>query len=377
MLAQVLPEFSQRFDIEFKLFFTHSAVFGIDDNKKLWSKWALHDANIIANLYQLPQLTRFPCKQALHSGQQLWQMLPDDLASAKQVFDQTWCGQFSEHYLPSTPVINRQVKNLQRMLAKGQEVSGSIYCQGDWFCGVDSLFHLERMLNNRGYNLGDTDVIFDKTELAETENKSSADLSGETLNIYLSIRSPYSYLGLVQAQKLQQKFGIKLNLKPILPMLMRSMSISSDKQKYIYLDAFREATKLDIDFGALTDPLGEGVFNCYRYFDFARRNGKSVEYMLAMYRAVFFSHIDLADEDNIDKILSQLDLDIRQAKEHAKKHDWQALTDKNQGELAALGYWGVPTFQLNEVTCWGQDRLFLIEQALIAGAQAERCEPKE
>lgn len=374
MLAQVLPELAQRFDLSFELYFTHGAVFGIDDNKHLWSEWALADANQIAQLYQLPKLSTYPSKQALHSGQQLWQMMPDDLASAKSVFQQTWLQEFEDHFLPSTPVINRQVKNLQRMLDRGQETSGSIYFQGQWFCGVDSLFHLERLLNSLSLNVDESQLSFDKTELAlchAVDEKKREQLSDQQLDVYLSIRSPYSYLGLVQAQQLQQHYGIKLNLKPILPMLMRSMSISSDKQKAIYLDAFREANKLELDFAALSDPLGEGVFNCYRYFAYADEQGKAVEYMLAMYRAVFYSDIDLAEKANVRAIFAELDLDFTQAENFAQQHDWQAVTDENQSQLNALGLWGVPSFSCNNVSCWGQDRLYLIEQQLIDIANAE------
>jgi 2-hydroxychromene-2-carboxylate isomerase len=46
---------------------------------------------------------------------------------------------------------------------------------------------------------------------------------------------------------------------------------------------------------------------------------------------------------------------------------WRTTAEANREEMFAGGLWGVPSFRVNEGEArWGQDRLWAIEQDLIA-----------
>ena len=46
--------------------------------------------------------------------------------------------------------------------------------------------------------------------------------------------------------------------------------------------------------------------------------------------------------------------------------DWRPIAEANRQEMMALGLWGVPSFRVGETSAWGQDRLWVIEDALVS-----------
>lgn len=368
MLVQVLADLKKRFDIDFTLYMTHGALISFVENKRLWRNWALKDANDIAALYGLKSIEQYPSSKALATGQQLWQMLPTNVENAELIFDKTWADDFDDYFLASTPVITHQVKNLSRQINKGHELSASIHCFGDWFYGIDSLEHLEKSLNQLGFNINEPSVVYQRgnmvlpTTAAITEKKVNEE--PQSITAYLSIRSPFSYLGLIQAKQLSELYQVPLNIKLVLPLMMRGVDVSNNKARYIFLDAYREAKQRGIPFKGFKDPLGAGVLNSYQIFPYAEHQNKQLEYMQAIYEAVFVNQEDLAKEAVIVKICQQINLDYQAARTYANNNNWQEKSDLNQQELHELGYWGVPCFQYQQSHCWGQDRLLKIQQAI-------------
>lgn len=373
MLVQMLARLQARYELEFKIFFIWGALPGVTIAPKLHRQWAIKDANLIAEKYQLVKINHIPSLMQLSTGQQEWQLHSNNIKNAEQVFLQTWRNSFSEHYIASTPTITHQVKNQARLEDKGHYCAATIYFLGDWFVGVDRLFHFESALCQLGLatSISDDfseDAIATKdlamTEMSHIKAASTYNSTTQQLEVFLSLRSPYSYLGFVQAIALAERYQIELVIKPVLPLLMRGASIPIVKQKYIYLDALREAKKLGIEFNGFVDPLGAGVINVYRMFAYAQQQGKANEYMLACFRGVYVDDVDLADPENIKNIVNNLALDYQDANTYQAEHDWQIWADSNQRELTKLEFWGVPCFNLNNRSFWGQDRISFLEKEI-------------
>jgi 2-hydroxychromene-2-carboxylate isomerase len=377
MLVQMLSRLAKNYQIDFKVLFIWGTLPGVTINPKLYRQWAIKDANLIAQQYQLVKITEKPSLALLATGQQTWQLLVNNIENAEQVFINTWGNQYTEHFQTSTPTINHQVKNQMRLQAKGHYAPANIFFAGVWFVGVDRLYHFENMLQK--FDLMDnvstgltsniqpeardiSSIISNEVTDIKTTNTTTA--KSEPLVIYISLRSPYSYLGFVQAISLAERNQIELVIKPILPLLMRGASIPIVKQKYIYLDAIREAKKLGIEFNGFVDPLGSGVINAYRLFSWAQQQGKATEYILACFRAIYVDGIDLSNAKNIDDLMKNLALDIEAANAYQQEHDWQQWVDTNQIDLTKLDLWGAPCFSYGECCYWGQDRIPLLEEEI-------------
>jgi len=375
MLVQMLSRLVKQYRINFKVFFIWGALPGITISPKLYRQWVIKDANLTAEQYQLTNITAEPSLMSLTTGQQTWQLVENNIENAEEIFIKTWGNQFNEHFQTSTPTINHQVKNQARLQDKGHYAPANIFFAGDWFVGVDRLFHFEKMLLKLALveNMSDilsSNHLFEKSsskaELTEQNEQCDPIKSpvAEPLVIYLSLRSPYSYLGFVRAIDLAKTKQLELVIKPVLPLLMRGESIPMVKQKYIYLDAVREAKKLAIEFNGFVDPLGEGVINAYRFFAWAQQQGKATEYILACFRAIYVNGIDLTNPVNVDNIVKGLGLDVGEANAYQQQHDWQQWADINQVDLTKLNLWGVPCFSYSESSYWGQDRIPSLEKEI-------------
>ncbi|MEW6990298.1 DsbA family protein [Colwelliaceae bacterium 6441] len=374
MLVQVLADIEQRFAIKFKLYLVYKAVPGVTIHPKLMRNWALNDANYISKQYGLKSISSLPTAKALLTGQQIWQLSPKTVESAENIFYQTWFGEFTEFYSTSTPVINFQIKNQQRLIRKGHYLSAAIFFAGDWFIGIDRLFFLEDRLTKLGLNLTNDKSKYHANQLAccsvtaveSSEEKAPIQLHNtHVCEVYISLRSPYSYLGFIKVKKLAQKYQVPMVIKPVVPMVMRGLNVPISKMRYTYIDANREAKLAHIPFRAYNDPIGQGIVNCYQIFSYAEKNNKSVAFIEATFEAIYVKNLDVAQSHVIQTICHDIGLDYNQALEHAKENDWQQWSDTHQAELEQLGLWGVPCFKYDDISCWGQDRLVQIEQAMI------------
>jgi 2-hydroxychromene-2-carboxylate isomerase len=369
MLIQVLPELEKRFNIQFKLFLVYESVPGVTIDPKLMRAWAIKDANYIADQYQLKKITQQPTQESLFTGQQMWQLRPKTLANAWQLFQQTWFNEFDDYYHASTPVINYQIKNLMRLVKLGHYLPSSIFIAGKWFVGIDRLDHLEKCLTDFDLAKDDSSPVYQKNKLvfaeqvttgAEVDNNDT-----DILEAFISLRSPYSYIGLLQAEKLSQHYQIPLKIKPILPLLMRGLTTTENKQRYAVFDASREANKLEVPFTGITDPLGQGIINAFQVFAYADKENKGLAFIKSAFNAIYVDGLDLSQNSVIASLCKQHKLNYEEALEHNNEHDWQQWSDCNQASLDGMGLWGAPCFRFKETTCWGQDRLAQIEQAII------------
>jgi 2-hydroxychromene-2-carboxylate isomerase len=249
-------------------------------------------------------------------------------------------------------------------------MSAMLKYAGEWYWGLDRLDHLEKRLLQLG--LGpNTDVRFDKTysEFCKTQPLSAANPSLKKLTLYFSIRSPYSHLGLQQAIILAEHYQLELEVKPVLPMIMRGLSVPDTKKMYIFHDTKREAEKLNIEYGFVADPLGEGVNRCYSLFKYAQTLGKETDYLLNYAQAVNAQGIHSDTDAGLKEIVERTGLNWEHAKQlleqEGRDQQWQIWAEQNREEMVSLGSWGVPTFQYDDLVLWGQDRAGLIERKIL------------
>ncbi|NQZ22486.1 MAG: DsbA family protein [Colwellia sp.] len=370
MLIQVLPELEQRFNIQFKLFLVYESVPGVTIDPKLMHSWAIKDANFVAEQYQLKKITQQPTEESLFTGQQMWQLRPKTLANAWQLFQQTWFNEFDDYYRASTPVINYQIKNLLQLVKKGHYLPASIFIAGQWFVGIDRLEHLEKRLRTFGLAKDDSEPFYQKNRLMFAEiidKKNIVDQkNNNTIEAFISLRSPYSYIGLLQAEKLSKHYQVPLKIKLLLPLVMRGVTITENKARYVVFDASREAKKLNIPFTGIADPLGQGIINVFQIFSFAEQQGEALAFIKSAFNAIYVEGLDLSQVPVIKSLCEKHNFSYEAALKYNNEHDWQQWSDCNQSTINSLGLWGAPCFRFKNVACWGQDRLVQIEQTIIA-----------
>jgi 2-hydroxychromene-2-carboxylate isomerase len=195
------------------------------------------------------------------------------------------------------------------------------------------------------------------------------------VDLFWSFRSPYSYLAVPGAIRLERDFNVKLRFRPVLPLAVREPSFFSPdnlkRAKYIRVDFPRRAEMLGFPHAwPSPDPIVQDM-TTYRispdqpYIYRLTWLGVEAErrrHGLAFARevsAVIFggtrdwhlgSHLaDAARRAGLD--LAAMDAAIADPASHKQE------VEENQAALAAAGHWGVPTFVFEGEPFFGEDRI--------------------
>lgn len=261
--------------------------------------------------------------------------------------------------------------NEQKLRELGHYASASLYYAGEFYVGIDRLDHLERRLNDLG--LGDEQVDFEvhrlwRYGLDELERS----IAGQTVDVFFSVRSPFSYVGVELITELARKTGVGINLMPVLPMMMRGMKVPPAKGRYILADTAREARIEGVEFGTICDPLGAATWRAMGIgfalmddeSDGAGQKGQSLAFFRSFMAGVWSQGIDGTTDKGLVKILRNAGLDDGWIGRAISKENTEKQATANREEMFRSGSWGVPTFRAGGETFWGQDRMWAIIEAL-------------
>lgn len=260
-------------------------------------------------------------------------------------------------------------KNQLLLRKMGHYSCATLHYAGEWYWGVDRLHYLldmfERQKLNR-YKESTPELISlqQATQFTLPAKPPAASSSLPPLDLYYSFRSPYSYLALPRVIKIAGAFGVRLNIKPVLPLAMRGVSVPRPKLLYIVKDANREAKRLKIPFGKIADPLGEGTERCIAAFSYAVTQGKGREFSWHVGQAIWSKAVDVSVDDGMELVAERAGLFWPDVKQAMQNDSWREQVEKNREDLAEIGLWGVPAFCIGDVRIWGQDREWLLVRQL-------------
>ena len=192
-----------------------------------------------------------------------------------------------------------------------------------------------------------------------------------TLDLWLDLRSPYSFLAMEPAYALEREFGVTFNLRPFALEIGGAVNLNDPqalarglrKIKYLYADARRFAT-----------PRGLTILGPKKIFDqklahlawlYADKSGKGRTLVDLAYARFFKRELDYEDRGAIDALLKESGVDPA---------GFQAfVAGEGPGELAAhqaeaekQGVFAVPTFVVDGELFWGQDRIDFVRAKLSA-----------
>lgn len=376
LLVQVIDRLRARFDVSVRYHTVLHRQAEMYPEPELWHHNACYDAAHLAELYGLdfgdcpPELDGERVEQATAAL-----LAAEDgehfLDRARGILSLLWHSPASPVPTPvnldDAPVRKRLAANEALLQRLGHYFSAMVYYAGEWYWGLDRLDHLERRLIDLGLaRSAEPTVQFDKTYNNFCRHRRTGGPSpGHPLVLYWSARSPYSHIALVRSVELAQFHGIALEIKPVMPMMMRGMNVPRTKKMYIFHDTKREADKLGVPYGFVADPLGPAVERCYALLDYARSQGKLVDFLLSFAHGVNAEGIRAETDAGLATIVNRCGLDWETAKPLLAGTAWRQEVEENLEEMRGLGFWGVPSFRYGDHRYWGQDRLGLIERAIL------------
>lgn len=245
----------------------------------------------------------------------------------------------------------------------GHYLGGTFCYAGEQYWGIDRLYHLEQRL----FDLGACRMEGAFSPLAPPPVLGSPRApvqQGAEIDFYMSLRSPYTHVAAPQLFALAKRYNATVNIKFVLPMMMRGVPASATKQRYILIDTQREAARAGVPFGPIADPFGSPAKRGLALIPYAVSQGRGEEYVLSFLKGVWSEGIRSGSQRGFRKITSRAGLEWDGVQQHLQDDAWRDEAELNRIALYDLGLWGVPSFKVGSVVAWGQDRLWLVEQEL-------------
>ncbi len=246
----------------------------------------------------------------------------------------------------------------------GHYLGATIYYAGEWYWGLDRLHHLEARL--QGLGLHNADVHGSLFPPGEDLHAPVVLDQPPPIDFFFSLRSPYSAIVAPRVFELARLTGAEVRLRFVLPMVMRGLPVPREKRLYIVHDAAREARLRGIPFGRLNDPVGRPTERGLALIPLAVAQGRGQDYLLSFMRGVWAEGLDAGTDNALKTIATRAGLEWVAAQKALQDPAWRAEAEANRAAMFALGLWGVPSFQVDTTAVWGQDRLWAVQDALLA-----------
>ncbi len=375
LTAQVLATFAERYDVVLRLHLVRASGGASQPELEKLGVWARRDAELIA-----PHLgLSFPSNsgtvpnpehqvlagRALGAGGEAARI--HSIAAVSEALwsrdEGTLAGMAEKG--TSAAELNAALDRGSARLSRYKHYSGAmLFYGGEWYWGVDRLFHLEKRLRDLGAcKAPETPLIVPRPEADVT----GVDASRLRLDFYPSLNSPYTSIVFDRTIALKDACGIEFHHKPVLPMVMRGIPAPGPKARYIVFDTKREADAAGVPFGNLVMPIGTPTRRAYSLLPWAMAQGKDEALMSSLLRHAFALGVGLHTEAGMRRAVEAAGLDWAEAQKVIGSEDWKAMVERNQDDMVdGLGLWGVPSYRLSgpegepDLAVWGQDRLWLV-----------------
>lgn len=373
LLAQAAPRLASTYGLEIEIIPVAHPSAAANPEPEMLHAHAIRDAALLAESYGLsfPHDAEAPAEDRVRRAHAvLLERRPpeEQLQIAAELGEAVWRGDgealaalVGRHGSLSgewvRPALEANYAALERA---GHYQPGMLYYGGEWYWGIDRLHYLEERLRREGLEGGLDLVRGPAAHLASMIETS--DGSKPRIEVFVSFRSPYSYLSIPQLIEIRDRYGLEVAVRPVLPMVMRGLPVPRAKRLYIVHDAKREADRLGIPFGHVCDPLGKGIGYCMAvFFNCAVGKGLELEFLRSVMQGIWSEARDVAHVPDLVFLAERAGIGEAEVRAAIEDRGWKEKAKANRDALTGLGLWGVPSLQIGSYSTWGQDRLPLLE----------------
>ena len=356
LAIQYIDKLQSSFDISFQAILVGEENSDAVHEPSLYSNYCLDDAKRIAPFFGVEfSAESYPSKESVAKSNKILTAVDNRNFGevAKKLSSALWSGNelilddLAREYSATDEEVSNKLElgNLIRN-EKDYYFGSAFYYEKELYWGVDRLHHLEDRLIDLGLKKDlDNKPICVPALSAPSKIESEVKVN---LYYYPSLNSPYTYVSAKRVREMKDDYPIDLITKPVLPMLMRNMTIPAIKGKYIISDAAREGRKNDYPMGSIYSPIGKPARKAYSLFPVINEAGKGFEYIDELLRASFYDGIDIGEDEYLESLITKLDLDWSTIKKELNTKVWKKVLDDNLKDMYKGNCWGVPSFKITD-----------------------------
>lgn len=378
LLSHYLPQFAAHYAVVVKIYLAQTLGNEYTPQPGMLAEYAVRDCQLMARELGIPFLDKGTAPVVEHR-----RALLDALANEHESenFPETMCAALGAYWRGDTEGVKRLIghdrHNAPALIAKNQALlktlghynCATLHYAGEWYWGVDRLHYLLARLDALGVNMtGKPNAALASIRQAMHLNLPAAvphkAKSLPMLELFYSFRSPYAYISLRSAYRIAEAFGLRIEVRPVLPMVMRGLPMPKTKLLYIARDAKREAARLGIPFHRICDSVGVGAERCIATFYYAKSERKEREFLFEAGNAIWNEATDVATDDGLRKVTERAGLFWPEVKAALDANEWREECAANREAMTELGVWGVPVLRLGDIALWGQDRDWLMARQI-------------
>jgi len=378
LTIQSIEKLKSSYNISFKPILVGEEDAEAIHETSLYSKYCLEDVKRIAPFYDIAfPGNSYPSKEMIYKANSILSAVNESKFSeiAIKVSFALWSGDkdtidnlvaiFSSS---KDKVIDKIIEGNKIRNDKGYYFGSAFYYENELYWGLDRLNYLEERLSELGLSTNSVKDPICSLNLSAPKHI----ISNKKVNLtyYPSLNSPYTLVSAKRVKELSETYPINLITKPVLPMLMRDMTIPEYKAKYIISDAAREGRKYGHEIKNIYSPLGSPARKAYSLFPNIDKAGKGFEYIYELLNASFQEGVNIGNNDYLETLINKLGLDWSIIKNDINTKQWKHDLDLNLKDMYSGNCWGVPSFKVtdedgsNPFYAWGQDRIWLIKEEI-------------
>lgn len=370
LLAHYLPALEECYDIQLVVHLSQALSDGYQPAPEMLAEYAVEDSRRLARELGVPFLDKGVSPPTEHRV-----ALTDAVAAGQEnllaVLEMYWRGDSETAARHAADAQDAGKGNdaitvaQQRLTQLGHYNSAVLFYGGEWYWGVDRLHYLIDRLDTLGVRRSEAlhpklASIGRAMQVSLPVRPPGAAAELPPVELFVSLRSPYSILALQRVFELVDAFGLKLEIRLVLPMMMRGMQVPKAKMLYIVHDAAREARTHGVPFGKFSDPVGVGIERAYAVYQYARDEHRERDFLLNAAVGIWAEGVDVATDSGMRKITGRTGLFWPEAKASMQATEWRDEVDANRADMMDAGSWGVPTMRIGDFVVWGQDRIWLL-----------------
>lgn len=378
LTIQSIEKLKSSYNISFKPILVGEEDAEAIHETSLYSKYCLEDVKRIAPFYDIAfPGNSYPSKEMIYKANSILSAVNESKFSeiAIKVSFALWSGDkdtidiLVAIFSPSKDkVIDKIIEGNKIRNDKGYYFGSAFYYENELYWGLDRLNYLEERLTELGLSTNSVKDPICSLNLSAPKQM----ISNKKVNLtyYPSLNSPYTLVSAKRVKELGETYPINLITKPVLPMLMRDMTISEYKAKYIISDAAREGRKYGHEIKKIYSPIGSPARKAYSLFPNIDKEGKGFEYIYELLNASFQEGVNIGNNDYLETLINKLGLDWSIIKNDINTKQWKHDLELNLKDMYSGNCWGVPSFKVtdedgsNPFYAWGQDRIWLIKEEI-------------
>ncbi|NLY95799.1 MAG: hypothetical protein GXY23_17445 [Myxococcales bacterium] len=368
IVAEALARLAERYGFSIDLVVVPEPAADVDPEPDLAMALARREAAWVAARYGLPPLPAEieappPARVRLVQAILLKEAPPDvvfaraiELGRALFAGDGEAIAAAAKRYgtAAGPDVSPRLEANYRALRAVGHYAGATLIADGEIFHRVDRMPLFEARLRR-----ADEPALFPLVG----DEALSVSIDGP-VQAFVSFQCPYSYLAIARLMRLSERYGFRIEERPIRPLVMRGLRVPPVKLRYALVDAAREAQRHGIPFGPFAEVKDPGVQRALFVWHEASRAGKGLAFVESALRGIWSEAADLEDDGDLFRLAARAGLDADVVERALEEREGLARAEAHREARRELGLWGVPSLEVGGIATWGQDRIpLLLERA--------------